>query len=222
MTQYGLVVAPALATPVTLDTPSTPIEVPHGFGATIPVKVVRSKGADGELAIAALPLPPGLTVPGDKIGAKATEGTVRVQSAVAAALGTTTIVLQGKGKIDKIDRIISAPAATLVVVQPASIALDAKSIEVKAGTTGELKGKIVRKGTFNEPVTLKINGLPAGLKADAVTVAAGASSFVLKVVAEPKAAAASVGAQIAMAFQVQKKEYPVPPTPLAVKVLTAK
>jgi hypothetical protein len=222
MTQYGLVVAPALATPVTLDTPATAIEVAHGFGATIPVKVVRSPGADGELAITALPLPPGLTVPGDKIAAKAVEGTVRVQAAMATALGTTTIVLQAKGKIDKIDRILSVPAVTLAVVRPVSIELAAAAIEVKAGTTTELKGKVVRKGTFNEPVNLKINGLPAGLKADPVTVAAGASSFVMKVVAEPKAAAASAGAQVEVAFQVQKKDYPVSPMPLAVKVLPAK
>ena len=51
--QYGLVVAPALATPVTLDVPSAPIEVAQGFGATIPVKLVRTKGADEALAITA-------------------------------------------------------------------------------------------------------------------------------------------------------------------------
>ncbi len=223
MNQYGLVVAPALATPVTLDSPSTAIEVAQGFGATIPVKVARPKGTDGELAITmALPLPPGLTVPGDKIAAKATEGTVRVQAALAAALGTTTIALQAKGKIANHDQTIAVPAVTLAIVRPAALELAATALEVKAGTTVELKGKVVRKGTFNEPVTLKLNGLPAGLKADAVTVAPGASSFILKVVAEPKAAAASTGVQVAMAFQVEKKDYSVPPTPLAVKVLPAK
>ena len=56
---FGLVAAPALPLPVTLETPSTPIEVPHGYSATIPVKVVRTKGADAALAITALPLPAG-------------------------------------------------------------------------------------------------------------------------------------------------------------------
>src|SRR5262249_28405824 len=73
MTQYGLVAAPALPTPVTLEAPSAPIEVAQGFGATVPVKVIRTKGADGALAIAALALPPGLSVPGDKLTEKATE-----------------------------------------------------------------------------------------------------------------------------------------------------
>ena len=95
-------------------------------------------------------------------------------------------------------------------------------VKVKAGTTVELKGKVVRKGTFNEPVTVRINGLPAGLKADPVTVPPGATSFVVKVGADAKAAPTSAGAQVALAFQVQKKDYPVPLTPLAVKVLPAK
>ena len=81
---------------------------------------------------------------------------------------------------------------------------------------------MIRKGTFHEPVTVRVNGLPAGLKAEPVTVPAGASSFAVKIVAEPKAAAGSTGAQVALAFQVQKKDYPVPPTPLAVKVLPAR
>jgi hypothetical protein len=221
-TQYGLVVAPALATPVTLDSPISPIEVAQGFGATIPVKVVRSKGSDGVLAIAALPPPPGLTVPGDQIAAKATEGTVRVQAALEAALGTTTIALQAKGKIGNSDQTIAVPAVTLSVVRPAGIELGMAAIEVKAGTTAELKGKVVRKGTFNEPVTVRINGLPAGLKADPVAVAAGAAEFVVKVVADPKATASSTAAEVKLAFQVQKKDYSVPATPLAVKVLPSK
>ncbi len=222
MTQYGIVVAPALATPVTLDTPVAPIEVAQGFGATIPVEVVRSNGSDGELAIAAFLAPTGVTVPGDKVGAKATEGTVRIQAALEAALGTMTLALQAKGKIQNSDRTIALPAVTLAVVRPASVVLATPALEVKPGTTAELKGKVVRKGTFNEPVTVRINGLPAGLKADPVAVPAGTADFVVKVVADPKAAAASAGAEVRLAFQVQKKDYPTPPTPLAVKVLPPK
>jgi hypothetical protein len=222
--QNGLVAAPALATPVTFDVPSESIEVAHGFGATIPVKVSRSKGSDAALTIAssALPLPPGLTVPGGTVAEKKADGTIAVNAALAAALGTTTIALQAKGKIAGADRVIALPALTLTVVQPALLELAAASIDVKAGTTAELKGKIVRKGAFDGPVTVKINGLPAGLKAEPVTVAKGASSFVVKVEADAKAAATAAGSQVALAFQVEKKDYSVSPTPLPVKVLAAK
>ena len=133
-----------------------------------------------------------------------------------------TIALQAKGKVAGADRTIAVPAVTLTVVRPAAVELAAPGVEVKPGATVELKGKIVRKGTFNEPVTVTINGLPAGLKADPVTVAAGSSDFAVKIVADAKAAAATAGAQVALAFQVNKKDYPVPPTPLAVKVLPSK
>ena len=45
--------------PSTLDVPAAPIEVAQGFGATIPVKVVRDKGADAALAITGSGLAPG-------------------------------------------------------------------------------------------------------------------------------------------------------------------
>ncbi len=174
------------------------------------------------LAVSALALPPGFTIPGDTIAEKAADGKVRVQAAVQAALGTTTLALQAKGKIAGADRVLILPAVNLAVVRPASLELARPGVEVKPGATALVKGRIVRKGTFNEPVTVRLNGLPAGLKAEPATVAAGASEFVVKVVADAKAAPATAGAQVALAFQVNKKDYPVPPTPLAVKVVPTK
>jgi hypothetical protein len=219
---FGLVAAPALGLPVALETPSTPIEIPHGFSATVPVKITRTKEADSALEMTALPLPAGLAVPKASIAAKAAEGKVTVNAAVAAPLGTSTLVLQAKGKFGGADRVFDLPAVTLAVVPPALLELAAPSLEIKPGATLELKGKLVRKGSFDAPVTIKINGLPAGLTADAVTVGAKDSNFALKVIAEAKAAAATADTRIAMAFQVEKKDYSVPPTPFVVKVIAAK
>jgi hypothetical protein len=174
------------------------------------------------LEITALPLPAGLAVPKTSIAAKAAEGKVTVNAAVAAPLGTSTLVLQAKGKLAGADRVFDLPALTLAVVPPASLELAAAALEIKPGATFELKGRIVRKGSFNAPVTVKINGLPAGLNAEAVTVAGADSNFALKVIAEAKAAVATADTRIAMAFQVEKKDYSVPPTPFVVKVVAAK
>jgi hypothetical protein len=222
ITEYGLVAAPALATPVTLDVGTEPVEVAQGFGATIPVKAARTKGSDAALAVSALASPTGVTVPGDTIADNAAEGKIRVQAALEAALGTTTLALQAKGKIGGADRIIIVPAVTLSIVRPASLELAASSVEVKPGATIEVKGRVVRKGTFNEPVTVRINGLPAGLKAEPTTVPAGSSDFLVKIVAEAKVAPTSASAQATLAFQVNKKDYPVPPKPLAIKVVPSK
>ncbi len=222
ITEYGLVAAPALALPVTLDTPASPIEVAHGLSAIIPVKVTRTKGSEGALAISPLALPPGLTIPNATIADKAADGKVTVKVAVAAPLGTMTVGLEAKGKIAGTDRTFALPAVTLVVVPPATVELAAPALEIKPGTTVEFKGTIARKGSFDGPVTVKINGLPAGLKAEPVTLAGATSNFAVKIVADAKAAPASAGTQVAIAYQIEKKDYSVPPAPLAVKVLPIK
>ncbi|MBX6312654.1 MAG: hypothetical protein IRY99_07010 [Isosphaeraceae bacterium] len=218
-TQRGLVAAPALPRLVTLEVPvDEPIEVVHGFGASIPIKVNRSAGGEGSLAISPLPLPPGLTIPNAQIDDKAEEGTITVNAAPEAALGNVTIGLTAKGKIGGKDQTLVTPAITLHVVRPAAVELAASAIEVKAGQTAEVKGKLLRKGPFQEPVTIKLNGLPAGTKAEPVTVAPDASEFALKIVADAGAAAAQASAQVVLAFQINKKDYATPPTPITVKV----
>ena len=71
-------------------------------------------------------------------------------------------------------------------------------------------------------MTVKLEGLPAGLSATPATVAPDKSEFAVKLVADPKSPASSAGARVVIAFQVNKKDYPTPPSPLAVKVLAAK
>ncbi len=133
-----------------------------------------------------------------------------------------TIAFQTKGTFAGGDQTIAIPAVSLNIVPPAEIALAAKSVELKPGATAEVKGKVLRKGAFNEPVTVKLTGLPAGLNAPAVTVAAGASDFAVKIVADAKAAASTAESRLTSAYKVNKKDYPTTPVPLSVKVLPAR
>lgn len=222
VTQRGLPAAPAPPSPVTLDAPAGPIEVAHGFGTSLPVKLERTKGADAALAVTPYPLPPGLAVPAATIAEKASTSTVAINAAVEAPLGAMTIALQAKGKFAAGEQTISVPAVTLNVVRPAEVSLAASSVEVKAGATSEIKGKVLRKDPFKDPVTIKVNGLPAGLKADPITVASGVAEFALKVVADAKAAASSATVQVVPSYQVNKKDYPPSPVPLSLKVLPPK
>lgn len=218
-TQVGLAAAPTLPPALTIATPDSPIEVAHGFGGTIPLKVTRSEGADAALTLSTLPLPPGLSLAEAKIAEKKDEASLVLNAAPEATLGTVTIALLAKGKFQGVEETIAAPAITLDVVRPASIELGSPRIEVKAGESVELKGKVVRKGTFKGEVTARLNGLPAGLKAEPVKVAADASEFAIKVEADEKAKAADAKAEVALVFQVAKKDYPIPATPLTVKVI---
>ena len=214
-----LAAAPAQPGAVVLDAPAGPIEVVHGYGAPIPIKVTRTPGADGALAIASLPLSGGLAVPAATIAEKAPEGAATVIAAVEAPLGKVSIGLTGKGKFANVDRTFAAPLVTLDIVRPAAVELAAPGVEVKPGESVEVKGKVVRKGPFKEPVTVRLDGLPAGLKADPATLAPEAGDFTLKITADAGAAPADAAAKVALAFQVNKKDYATPPAALAVKVL---
>ncbi len=222
MVQEGLPAAIALPTAITLESPTTPVEVVHGYGGLVPVKATRSPGTeDVVLTFGSTPLPAGFTIGGSNIPAKANEGNAVVNAAVEAPLGPTILALTAKGNLGGKERILAVPAVTVEVVRPAAVELALATVEVKAGETFELKGKVARKGPFKEPVTVKVDALPAGLKADPITVPPDQSEFTLKLVADPKAAAGMGTAQVAFAFQVNKKDYPVPTAPLAVKVVPA-
>jgi hypothetical protein len=222
MVEHGLPAAPALPTPVTLETPPSPVEVVHGFGGTIPVRVARGAEADAALAITALPVPKGLTVPAAKIAEKAAEGSVAVQAAVEAPLGVMTIGLQAKGKFKGGEQVVALPAVTLDVVRPVELSLAAPSVELKPGASVEVKGTVRRKGPFQEPVTVKLDGLPGGLKADPVTIPPKESAFTLKLSADAKAAPGSPTAKVVPAYQVNKKDYPAPGSALTIKITPAK
>ncbi len=229
LTTFGLPAAIALPAALSLETPVTPVEVVHGFGGPVPIKVIRLKGGEGALAIALAPPavappqppPPVISVAATTIADKAVDGVATIAVPVEVPLGPATIVFTAKGKIGGIDRSMTLPAVTLNIVRPASIEL-AGPAEIKPGATVEIKGKVVRKAPFKEPVTLKVEGLPAGLKADPVTVAADKSDFTIKLVADAKAAVSTATASVSTSFQINKKDYPTPATPLPVKVVAGK
>lgn len=222
LTQVGLPAAPAAPVGVTLDAPAGPVEVAHGSGVPVTVKAVRGKEPVGPLALSALPLPPGLTVGAATLPEKAADVSLTVNTTTDVPLGDVTVGLVAKGTVAGTGRTVAVPAVTLRVVRPAAVELATPAVEVKPGATVELKGKVVRHGAFKEPVTVKVNGLPAGLKADPVTVAPDKAEFTVKLAADAKAAPAAAAANVALAFQVNKKDYPPPTAPLAVKILPAK
>jgi len=222
MTQQGLGAAPALPPVLALEGPKEPIEVVHGYGTTLPLKFGRPEGKKGALEVTPLPLPPGLTIPALKIAEGASEGPVAVNAAVETALGTMTIGLTAKGTIDKTAATLAFPAVTLNVIRPAELQLTTPSLELKAGANVELKGKVVRKGPFKEPVTIKLAGLPAGVKADPLTLAPNQSEFTISVVADAGAKPAEAKPNVGMGFQINKKDYPIPTVPLTLKVVAAK
>lgn len=223
--QRGLFAATSVAQPATLDGPATPIEIAHGTGSTFVVTAKRAQDADGPLAIAPLPLVAGqvliagLTAPSVTMAEKVSEATITVNAGPEVPLGVMTVALTAKGKLKDEDRTLIVPAITLNIVRPLTLEVAVPSIDIKQGETVEVKGKIARKGTYKEPVTIKIDGLPAGTKAEPVTLKPEESEFTLKIVAEEAAAPGMAAAKVLPAIQINKKDYAVPPVALTVKVV---
>ncbi len=221
-TQDGLPASIALPLPMTLDAQAGPVEVVQGYRAAVTVRATRSKEAeDAALVIGSLPLPTGFTIDPTPLPAKAVEVGATVTTTPETPLGPATVAITAKGNVLGKERTLAAPLVRFEVVRPAAVELAAPTVEVKAGEAVEVKGKLVRRGPFNEPVTIKLDGLPAGLKADPVTLAPGQADFALKLAADPKAAAAQANARVALAFQVAKKDYATPPVAFALKVIAA-
>ncbi len=221
--QRVLPAAPATAEPVGLELPADPVVIALGTGTTVKVAVRRDAGADSALTIKpAGPLPKGLAVPDAPIAEKAGEAAVTINAAPDAAVGRSTIAMAASGKLADQDRSFALPVVLVEVVRPATIELTTTAVEVTAGQAVEVKGKVVRRGAFAGPVTVRLDDLPAGLKAEPATVAAEATEFTLSLAAEPTAAPVEAKAKAVGVFKIGDQDDPAPPTaPLAVKVLVA-
>ncbi len=157
----SLALAATPPTGIKAEVPAS-VDIVHGFGNPVPIKLTREKDVDGALAIAAAPLPAGVTVAASNIAAKANEGSATVNVTTDVPLGKATIALNAKGNLKGKDRMFGLPAVTINVVRPAAVELAAANLELKAGATADLKGKVVRKAPFKDPVTIKLDACPPG------------------------------------------------------------
>jgi hypothetical protein len=207
----ALASSPTSAGVLALSTPAEPVELVHGYGAAIPVTVARGEGANGALEIDGQALPAGVAVPKVTVPEADGQATVTINAAPEAPIGSATIGLTAKGKIKEADRVFAVPVVTVNVVRPATMTLAAEKVEIKPGATAEVAGKLDRKAPFKQEVVVKLDGLPAGVTAESVTVGAEATEFVLKLTATAEAAAAEAQATATGAFKLGDKDYPAPP-----------
>ncbi len=187
----GLVPAGRLVLPVKLTRPATNTVVRLGLltsqlpplvnnrpdpnQALRPEKAVElaAKVTDGELAVL---VPPQLTAP---------VYDVTVQAELLAADKKTVLA------------VAYAPVRRFLVRMPLVVQLEgAGRIEAKrdpkTGTAFRIKGKVERREGLSGDVALSITGLPAGGRANPVTVKAGATTFAFNVILPPNVAPGEV------------------------------
>jgi hypothetical protein len=105
-----------------------------------------------------------------------------------------------------------APVRRMQVVLPIIVKLDGPSrietqFDPKKGATLQLKGTLDRREGLKADVALALTGLPAGAKADAVTIKADAASFVVNVTFPPNVPAAEyTGIKLSGSFAPDAKQ----------------
>lgn len=220
LTQDGLLASAAEAAPLALGTPEAAVEVAHGFEGSMPLKLTRTAGGEPAVDLAVVNTPKGLTLAANKVAEKVADFAVVLKSTTETPLGEHTIGLTAKGKLAGEDRVVDAPLVKLNVVAPIVMEGVAKELTVKPGQTVELKGKLNRKPSAKPEVTVTLDTLPAGLKAEPVKVAGDKAEFTLKIVADKAAKAAAGNATVKATFKAaDNKDYPALTAPVAVKIV---
>jgi hypothetical protein len=229
--------------PILLNPEASKLVVPQGSVVDVPIQVVRTTAAEKKYKLAALSPPTGLSVAELEIGETGTRATVKVTAAADAPVGLLMVGLvaqapsQGGGPATRRGTgaantrgpappppppAVASAMIAVEVVRPASLELTATEINLTPGGSAELRGKVIRVAPFAEEVEVKVDGLPVGIKAAPVKVAADASEFTLTLEAAGDAVPAAALANAVLAFRLGDKNAAGAPVPLSVKVLAGK
>ena len=166
---------------------------------------MRTIEEKAEYKIAALSPPSGLSVAELAVGATETTAKVQVTAAEDAALGLFTVGLVARTSKPKGFPVAAALIAA-EVVRPASLEWAAKEVVIERGAKVELKGKVARVAPFAKKVVVRLDGLPAGVTAEPVEVAADASEFTVTLKATADATPTAAQAKAVLTFKVGDKE----------------
>ena len=160
--------------PIGLDSPASPVEVVHGSyrAATCRSRRPARPGTeDAALTFGSLPLPPGTSrSPPRPSPAKFRRGGLgdRERRTRGPARPRRSIALTAKGPIAGKDRTLGDPEPSgSNVVRPAAVRAGRPfGRGQRPARRSRSRGRSSAEGPFKEPVTIKVDGLPAGLKAD--------------------------------------------------------
>lgn len=188
--------AAAVTTPAPVNLRFEPAEIVFGQNLSAKVKVIaeRTEGWDADIVLAVNPakngLPGGIAVNVQPIKKGTNEIELTFSATDKAALGDFTAVLSGTVKKDKETSVQSTPGITLKLQAPLTVSTDPAGGKLAKGGELKLKVTIARNPALPAPVSLSAVNLPAGVTAEAVTIAADQTEaeFVLKAAADAAAA----------------------------------
>jgi hypothetical protein len=231
----GFAVGLTAADPCSVRGPAS-LEIVKGYPTNVPVEVMRSKGQEmlavqvSGLAPAAAPAaapgqpPPAATVTAREVAVPAnmTAATLALTAALNTPDGTYDLFLQGRARINNVDRVMFGSLITLTVSRPFTVESQAANLELPAGQTIALKGRIQRKDVCKEPVQLRVDGLPAGVTiAPLKPLTPDQTEFQIDLLVNPRAAAATANLTLTATATIGGQAFTHPAIAVPAKVVPA-
>lgn len=192
------------------DTPPTQVPTPtitvaattaaataaRGASATYPITITRSGGYTGAVTLAASNVPAGVTAtfaPATLAnGVTSSTLTLAVGATAAAGTNTISVIASGPGVTEK------ATTVSLTTTVPAAITLvtGSTTATIVQGATTTIPITVSRTAGFTQPITITVDGLPAGVTASALSIPDGSTTGTLTLTATGTAAATTTPANI--------------------------
>ncbi len=226
----SLAVALTGAEPFTVQGPPA-LEAVRGYPTPVPVNLTRTMPAmalpievTGTVPLAVLapnqPPPPGtFTLQPATAAAGAASAAFTLTPGPNAPEGALTLLVEGKTKINNVDKIVFGPAVALTVRPPLTLELQTPTLTLTPGQTVPLKGKVIRQPVFKEAVTLTLAGLPAGvtLAAPLQPIPAAATEFQIDLKVDPKFAVPTANLTLTATTTIAGAVHPQAPVVIAAK-----
>ena len=157
----------------------------------------------------------------------AKEGTMTVVTSETVGFGTEfadlplrfDMLLSGKIKVDGVERIVYAPAVTFEMVLGYGVDLPTE-LTLRPGETTTLAGSVTREPGFDSPISVKLDGLPAGVSCKEAEVTS-AAQFELSCTAGDEAEPGRYDIQITASSTLpgsEKKHVPLKMKPIDAKL----
>jgi hypothetical protein len=229
-------------TPVEFAATAADANLLPGVPFTLNVRVGRRPGVEGADGAVALSLLTDLVGPEKNNPAALEQQFVKAKAGQTVAAGTAEgkftldvertlpldrpvgIVVQGTltDKSGKTVATLFTRRLTVTAKRPYAAELAEATVKAPAGGKAVVKGKIVRVAPFNEPVMIRLDGLPGGWKVPGVTVKPGESDFAFDIAIPANAKPGEFKANLAANWSDgQNNPYKLPPLPLTVTVTPA-
>jgi hypothetical protein len=164
-------------------------------GGSVPLRLAikRREGYAGEVAIALLNLPTGLTGASATIAADRNEAEVQLVAGPDLAPGKHLLLIEGTLKIaDRKEPIKAEFPLEFEAFPPVALELAAQQLDVPLGGSAKVQLQLHRYGSFVVPIELTLSQLPRGLSASETAIPADAERFELTIQAADGATASPI------------------------------